>query len=261
MSKSDEDKLPSRIPTLDDASVETSSPSASLAVAAVLAGLAAAGLVGLALSEWATLYPAGRSAAVGAGTVALCGLVIAAFGARKGQRLRGVAFLAGLLNLGVLLLAAVLGVGSHHPESFLPRALGEAGDVVNAQALYRAANHGFCDSRLECLMRPAECIPGYPADGPAFLQADALSTPRSWYTFAFRPGPAPTSLPEGASPTSIVSFSYAFAPTDPSSYAKGSGCGDSTGLLCVGKDDVMPGVAPDGTCVIEECNLERSGWR
>ena len=60
----------------------------------------------------------------------------------------------------------------HRNESAI---LGDLRIVISAQAAYAAANAGFYDSRLECLAKPWDCIPGYPRSAPAFLDADLAS--------------------------------------------------------------------------------------
>lgn len=89
-------------------------------------------------------------------------------------------------------------------------ALEDVRKVIAAQAAYRAVNHGFYDSRLECLVSPQQCIFPYPPSAPpAFLDSRLASLRMvSGYRRSFTAGPGPATVPADASATSVTTYRY-----------------------------------------------------
>ena len=93
--------------------------------------------------------------------------------------------------------------------------IGDARTVLSAELAYASANGGFYD-RLECLARPATCIPGYAANGPSFIDPmlASLRTKHS-YLRRFYAGPRPSAeeiAKAKASPSSVKAFAYVLLP-------------------------------------------------
>ncbi len=112
-------------------------------------------------------------------------------------------------------------------------------EVTTAQEAYRSANHGQFEGRLECLARPWECIPAYPAKAPVFLDPSHPSlgllerstyTRGSKYEWKFYPGKAPDELNEFASASSVESWAIVATPLPSEGFV--SFCADSTRLRC-----------------------------
>ncbi len=125
--------------------------------------------------------------------------------------------------------------------------IGDLRSIISAQAAYASSNGGHYD-QLECLARPLECIPGYPADGPAFL-SEVYPAVRAGYNREFQGGlPADGSEVAFAnlSPTSVQSFVYLAYPVSPATGIRGF-CADYTGRICVTMDGSKPPVV-DGQC-------------
>ena len=125
--------------------------------------------------------------------------------------------------------------------------------VISAQVAYKAANGGFYEGRLECLGRQAalSCIPGYPANGPVFLdEALASLSARSGYRRAFMATPAPSFLTSDSSPSSAFRYAYLATPLVVGQTGVRSFCGDSSGVICSRPDglEIQPvnGVCPVG---------------
>jgi type II secretory pathway pseudopilin PulG len=120
-------------------------------------------------------------------------------------------------------------------------AIGRLRTVFNAQAAYALANGGSYD-QLPCLVTPHDCIPGYPADGPTFLDGSFLSTvPQDGYDFRQDPGPAPrpeTFDPRRSSPSSVMSFVLVAHPVEPGRTGVRHFCMDSTGYLCANRNRI-----------------------
>src|ERR671912_17058 len=76
-----------------------------------------------------------------------------------------------------------------------------------------AANGGFYDGSLDCLVAPSWCIPSYPTSGPTFLDSLLASqTAKSGYNRLFTSGPVPATLPPTSSPTSVLGYRYDATP-------------------------------------------------
>jgi hypothetical protein len=173
-----------------------------------------------------------------------------------GQRLAGLAMAASAI--GFLLATMPLGASGPHPGRSESVVLGDIRTVLAAQAAYRAANGGFYDSRLDCLRAPAGCIPGYPANGPRFLD-DRLSLlePRSGYHRSFVPGPAAQGDAAVVSRSSVQSYAYVAVPTEPGYSGIRGFCGDSSGAVCATSDGAAPQVLPGGACDLARCTVQQ----
>ena len=126
--------------------------------------------------------------------------------------------------------------------------IGDLRTVVSAEAAYASSNGGHYD-QLECLAKPQECIPGYPLDGPSFLQ-EVFASVRTGYQREFQGGlPADGSEVAFAnlSPTSVQSFVYLAYPVNPGVTGTRGFCADYTGRICVTMDGSRP-VVVDGQC-------------
>jgi type II secretory pathway pseudopilin PulG len=127
------------------------------------------------------------------------------------------------------------------------QAIGDLRTIVSAETAYASVNGGHYD-QLECLARPFECLPGYPADGQVFLFQEYPAV-RGGYNREFQGGlPADQSEIAFAnlSPTSVQSFVYLAYPVSPSMGTRGF-CADYTGRICVTLDGSKPAVV-DGMC-------------
>ena len=81
--------------------------------------------------------------------------------------------------------------------------------VIAAQAAYRAANHGFYESRLDCLVWPQQCLPHYPPNAPTFLDSRLASLRiGSGYLRSFTAGPGLPHFRADASPSSVTTYRY-----------------------------------------------------
>ena len=86
--------------------------------------------------------------------------------------------------------------------------------LMSAQAAYRAANQGFYEGNLDCLVAPSSCIPSYPPDAPTFLDSMLASgISRASYNRSFTPGTAPELVPAAASVTSVLAYRYDATPS------------------------------------------------
>ena len=117
-------------------------------------------------------------------------------------------------------------------------AIGDIRTVISAQEAYRAANGGYFDGNLECLARPsAGCVPGYPADGPLFLDPVlAGRQPKSGYQRRFEPGRMMAVDPAISSQTSVTRYAYVAVPVAPGQTGVRSFCGDASGIICFRPD-------------------------
>jgi hypothetical protein len=125
---------------------------------------------------------------------------------------------------------------------------GDLRTINAAQQAYASANEGFFDGRLDCLVRPSACIPGYAATAPTFLlpQLAEQGLVRG-YTRSFHPGPAasPSTGSGRRSPTSVACWAMTATPS--SEVGMRSYCVDCSGEIHYREDGRTPGVR-DGTC-------------
>ena len=167
----------------------------------------------------------------------------------KGAAIAGVVL--GALTLVSLPIVAAIAIPSllrARVSANESAAIGDVRTVISAEAAYQSANAGYYDT-LQCLGTPSSCIPGYPATGPTFLDAELASGgDKSGYKRTFHAG-ASTSSEEGAdqrSPSSIRSFAYTAVPISKQTGVRGF-CGDSSGQVCYTPDGSEPAIV-NGTC-------------
>jgi hypothetical protein len=131
-------------------------------------------------------------------------------------------------------------------------AIGDVRTVISAQAAYQSANGGWYEGQLSCLSSPTSCIPGYPANGPIFLDPQLASlAPRAGFAREFHPGPAPDAVnPAFSSASSVSSFAYTAVPVARDQTGARSFCGDSSGALIVCPDGSPP-VVNQGLCALD----------
>ena len=159
-------------------------------------------------------------------------------------------------GLGLLLATVPLAASGHHPGRSESAVIGDVRTVLSAQAAYQAANGGFFDSRLACLLGPADCVPGYPAKGPRFLDGNLASLEsKNGYRRSLVPG-SPAEGDDGVvSRSSARSFAYVAVPVEPGDTGLRGFCGDSSGTLCFTTDGSAPRLRPDGTCDLDSCSV------
>jgi len=202
---------------------------------------------------------------VSGGTLAVVGLFVGvralvrasrqpAGGGRRANAI--VAIVANVLVLYVSFVA-VRGLLRAHVSSAEATAIGDIRAMISAQAAYAGQNDGRFEPRLECLHDPRECLPGYPKDGPSFLDGALASLrTKAGYRRAFHPGPEapPRAAVAGRSRSpGVASFAYTAAPDVPGETGVRGFCGDSTALLCFTADGREPSVTPGGACDLSTC--------
>jgi type II secretory pathway pseudopilin PulG len=128
--------------------------------------------------------------------------------------------------------------------------IGDLRTMVSAQAAYASSNRGFHD-QPRCLLRPVDCIPGYPGTAPTFLDATSFSADlRHGYRFRFVPGPeAPPDMKQQGevSPSSLAGFAYVAEPAQPGQTGVRAFCAEASGIICFDPDGRL-GAADEGTC-------------
>src|SRR5262249_31197207 len=119
-----------------------------------------------------------------------------------------------VLGLFLVLLTAVLSP-ELHPGRVSRNECAVISDlrtVIAAQTAYREVNGGLFDSRLICLVRPAQCIPGVNIDHKGFLSEELTAQTRFGYNRILTPGPAPNVMPPNVSKTSVTTYSVTAGP-------------------------------------------------
>jgi len=176
---------------------------------------------------------------------------------------RGMA-LAGMILGGVsFLMIPVIGIVAAIAVPSLLRAkvsanesatIGDTRTVISAEAAYQSANADLYDT-LECLGKPAACIPGY-TGSVVMLEGELAkdNAVKSGYRHALHLGPAPRSLPPGASPSSVTAYAYVSVPLQPGQSGVRAFCGDASGVIRYWPNGQVPpienGQCPeDGTAV------------
>lgn len=144
----------------------------------------------------------------------------------------------GIFGVGMIAAIAIPSLLRARVSANEAAAIGDTRTLISAQAAYRAANGGFFESNLECLVAPSVgCIPGYAADAPRFLDPVlAARQPRSGYLRRFEPGRILAVDPAVSSPTSVGSFAYVAVPVAAGQTGIRSFCGDSRGVICFRAD-------------------------
>jgi len=150
-------------------------------------------------------------------------------------------------------------VHNKRPNTQPSAALGDVRMLISAQAGYEG-QFGYFESRLECLVKPADCQPDYRADWPTFLEEKFLRSERNGYRFEFfagppvRPDPEPRLVSRSFPPSAITSFAYVANPIrqKPARCASKlpAFCGDSR-VVCVKRDGSSPSVE-GGLCVVKD---------
>jgi hypothetical protein len=174
---------------------------------------------------------------------------------------RGRAIGAVALNLGILGIAA-LSIPSllrAKPSALESATIDDLRSMISAQAAYSRQNDGLFEARLECLAEPATCLPGYPKNGPRFLDlALASLETKAGYRRAFYPGPpgGPRPALRGRPrPPGVRSFAYTAVPV--AYEGMRAFCGDATGLICFTRDGREPRVTAEGKCDLSTCQVYR----
>ena len=125
-------------------------------------------------------------------------------------------------------------------------AVADVRTVISGEAAYQAANNGYYD-RIECLLEPSKCVPGYPRDGAPFLDA-RFAAPRNGYRPRLDLGARADAGPQG-SPSSVLSYAYWLIP-DPGRAGR-TVCGDATGIVCTLSSSSTAPPVTKGACPIE----------
>jgi hypothetical protein len=178
----------------------------------------------------------------------------AAGGAANGTDMSRAGRMVAACMLPSLTLFVLVGVTPVHIDCRTMRneaaTIGDIRTIIAAEAAYQRRNSGAYDSPA-CLASPASCIPGFAAEGTAFLDPDlATRDTRSGYSRTFHAGPRVPS--ERTSPTSVKTFAYVAVPTEPGRSGCRAFCGDSTATICYTPDGSMPSVT-GGLCDLRTC--------
>jgi len=146
------------------------------------------------------------------------------------------------------------GVLTHNKRTIVSanssKAIGRLRGFASGQAAYQAAT-GF-SGLPSCLSRPAECLPGYPSDGPYFLDPDGpWEGEHSGYVFTFYPGPlVDPERVHGSPPAAAVSLERWAAlgvPVRPGETGLRSFCIEDSGKLCFTGEGELPRIV-DARC-------------
>ena len=127
--------------------------------------------------------------------------------------------------------------------------LGDLRTIASGETVYASENGGFFDT-LDCLQRPAECIPGYGSERPTFLDRWTAASSRLGYARRFHAGPAAPKEQIDArnlSPSSITAWAVVAIPAPRVRGRCESFCADSTGRICSVADGSDPPIV-EGLC-------------
>jgi hypothetical protein len=116
--------------------------------------------------------------------------------------------------------------------------------VASAEAVYQAAAGGAYGPP-HCLREPTACLPGYPAHGPTFLDADAWRPTACGYRFAFHPGP-PRADAEGRR-DALEGYAVTAVPAAPPGSGPKALCIDDTGTPRSSPTGLLPPIV-GGRC-------------
>jgi hypothetical protein len=124
-------------------------------------------------------------------------------------------------------------------------AIGDVRTVISAEAAYQSHSGGYYGPP-ECLMRPADCIPGY--GGPPLAESPLFGE-KSGYRRTFHAGPAVDQALDGSTvpPKALSAFAYTAVPIDRGRTGVRGFCGDSSARICFTSDGSEPSVA-NGAC-------------
>ena len=122
--------------------------------------------------------------------------------------------------------------------------------LMQAEKAY-AARNGLLFDELRCLVAPAGCIPGFPAEDAPFLDPTyPWLEPRLGYARKLHAGPRATPdqiARASASPSSLTAVAFTLTPLVPGKTGGRAFCGDTSGRMCVSADGREPPVK-DGRC-------------
>jgi type II secretory pathway pseudopilin PulG len=160
----------------------------------------------------------------------------------------------GIVSVGIVAAIAIPSLLRARVSANEAATIGDLRTMVSAQAAYASANRGFHDEP-RCLLRPVDCIPGYPSAAPTFLDSTFVSELRHGYRFRFAPGPeAPSEVKQQGevSPSSLAGFAYLAVPAQPGQTGVRAFCAEASGVICFAPDGRL-GEASAGTCPTD-CN-------
>lgn len=194
--------------------------------------------------------------AVHVAVIATSWVVIARDPADSGPGIGWKAWLVIVAASGLILVIAT--PRGHSP---LPRnesvAIGDLRAFASAQYSYQSANEGYFGEPA-CLVRPAQCIPGYPANAPTFLDASGLIEVRSGYRRTFHPGQGAQPTPQQAgrvAPGSLTGWVYTAVPERYGKTGIRSFCLDSAGVIGYSNDEarlkVRDARCPEGLKILQ----------
>ncbi len=178
---------------------------------------------------------------------------------------RGLA-IAGIVTSGVAVVLIPFGLGIFAaiaiPSLLRARVsanesatIGDIRTVISAQAAYQSSNGGFYGGDLECLATPSACIPGYPANGPTFLDSALASlSAKSGYSRKLYVSSVPVGGATGQplSRSSVASYAYVAVPINRGQTGVRGFCGDASGVICYTPDGGAPRTR-NGTCDPSSC--------
>jgi hypothetical protein len=165
---------------------------------------------------------------------------------KRARRLVQAPSLLGLLTVPVF---SVVALGDREAAASRSMTIGDLRTLVSAEMAYASMNGELFD-RPECLQRPSECIPGFGADAPVFLDRELAAAARLGYARRFHPGPGATEeeiRTKNASASSLKAFAFTAVPAPRTRGRCESFCTDSTGRICFLSDGSEPPVV-DGLC-------------
>lgn len=137
-------------------------------------------------------------------------------------------------------------------ESNEAAAIADLKTIMSAEAAYLEANAGFYDTPA-CLLRPSDCIPGYPEEGPSFLdEALASLTVKDGYGRAFFTKPPARKPGKHVSRSSAELYAVIMWPDKLGETGQRGFCGDAAGVICFTRDGSRPRITSDGGCPWEE---------
>ncbi len=130
-------------------------------------------------------------------------------------------------------------------------ARGELRIVASAEAAYQSSAGGAYGPP-RCLQEPTTCLPGYPPNGPPFLDAYALRPSKCGYRYEFHPGPRRAD-PEGRRDT-LGGYAVTAIPVAPPGTGPKALCIDDSGTLRSSRTGRLPPIV-GGRCP-EELDVE-----
>jgi hypothetical protein len=154
-----------------------------------------------------------------------------------------------LVGLGVVLSFVLNALVQSQRVCYLGESMarGTLRALVSIEATYQSSAGGAYGT-LRCLREPAACLPSYPPNGPALLDADTLRPTSCGYRYEFHPGPAragATGVQEA-----LAGFAVTAIPVAPAGSGLKALCIDDSGTLFSSPTGRLPpivgGRCPDG---------------